>query len=254
MEVHHHAHSHGGSKKWNERFTEFLMLFFAVFLGFMSEAYLEYRTDRHKEHDYLTSLVADLKADTAEMGQKQLVMFDLMNAGNNITKLAYKKQLNELEIDTLYINSITMVTRIVTLNFALGTIDQLKSAGGYRLIRDRHLVELITDYDKGLSTIKTQENALMERWASVHHMQNKLLHLNAFSATGKFGQVIYDKNILNQIAKQTGSKFLKHDQNTFYEYANYVNVAKGYVAFYQNMAKMQNQKAVELIKAIQEDL
>ncbi len=251
MEVH-HPHGHGGPKKLKEHLAEFFMLFFAVFLGFMSEAYLEYRTDRHKEHDYLTSLVADLKADTAEMKQKQNAMFEMMGAGNVIVKLVYKQKLNEKDIDTIYMNSIVAVTRTVPVNFALGTIDQLKSAGGYRLIRDHHLVDLITDYEKGQAAMKTQENAMMERWASLHHIQNKILHLNTFSATGKFGEVIYDKKILNQIAAQTGNKFLTNDKNVFFEYANYVNVAKGYVAFYQIMAKIQNEKAIKLIQAIQE--
>jgi hypothetical protein len=255
MEVHHHAH-HGGhtKKKFKEYISEFFMLFFAVFLGFMSEFYLEYRSERHKEHDYLISLVSDLKSDTAEMAQKQIAMKEQMGAGNSINNLIYKNQLTDQDIDSIYMNSIIMVTRIVTVNFALGTIDQLKSAGGYRLIRDHHIVNLITDYDKGQSTMKTQENALTERWAGVHHMQNKILHLNAFSATGKFGQVIYDKNILNQIQKQTGSKFLTKDKNVFYEFANYVNVSKGYVAFYKNMTNIQNQKAIALINAIEEDL
>ena len=181
-------------------------------------------------------------------------MIENMIAGDKIKELVYKKYFNEQDIDTIYMNSITMVTRIVTINFALGTIDQLKSAGGYRLIRDHHLVELITDYEKGQAAIRTQENALMERWASVHHLQNKLLHLNVFSATGKLGQVIYDKSILDQIAAQTGSKFITNDKKVFYEYANCINVSSGYVAFYQNMSRLQNIKALTLIKVLEEDL
>jgi len=47
-----------------EYFKEFLMLFLAVFAGFLAESYLEYRTERHKEHDFLNSLKKDLVSDT----------------------------------------------------------------------------------------------------------------------------------------------------------------------------------------------
>ena len=64
MEVHHHSHH---PKNWKEYLSEFFMLFLAVFAGFLAESYLDYRTERHKEHDYLVSLVSDLKIDTADI-------------------------------------------------------------------------------------------------------------------------------------------------------------------------------------------
>lgn len=43
------------------------MLFLAVFAGFLAESYLDYRTERHKERDYLVSLVSDLKIYAADI-------------------------------------------------------------------------------------------------------------------------------------------------------------------------------------------
>ena len=75
MEVHHHSHK---PKNWKEYISEFLMLFFAVFAGFLAESYLEYRTDRHKEHDYLVSMISDLKIDTADISRKQVNMQEVV--------------------------------------------------------------------------------------------------------------------------------------------------------------------------------
>ena len=36
MEVHHHPDNHHNSKKWKEYFSEFLMIFLAVTLGFFA--------------------------------------------------------------------------------------------------------------------------------------------------------------------------------------------------------------------------
>lgn len=251
MEVHHHSHH---PQKWKEYLSEFLMLFFAVFLGFMSEFYLEYRAERHKEHDYLVSMIEDLKADTAEIGAKNLAMNELMSAGNKLTQLAYKENWTDADTDSIYLNSILLVTRLVTLNFTTGTIDQLKNAGGFRLIRNSEIVKKINEYEKGKNLIKVQQDGLSEKWYNVHKIQNALLHLNVFTATGKLGQIEYNKSMLDEILRVTGSKFLKKDRMSFYEYSNYINVMKGYVAFYQNMAMIEKQKAIELIQILEKEI
>ncbi len=42
MEVHHHTHPAHGKKTWKAYFWEFLMLFLAVFCGFLAEYQLEH--------------------------------------------------------------------------------------------------------------------------------------------------------------------------------------------------------------------
>jgi hypothetical protein len=147
-----------------------------------------------------------------------------------------------------------MVTRFVNLNFTSGTIDQLKNAGGFRLIQNKSIVDKITDYEKQKTALKNQLDALMERWASVHRVQNSLLHLNVFKPNGQLGGIDYDREMLNQIKALTGSDFLISNRNSFYEYSNYINVSKGYVTFYKMMALTEKQKATELITIIEKEL
>ena len=45
MEV--HAHTHTERKKWTHYFWEFLMLFLAVFCGFLAEYQLEHNIDKN---------------------------------------------------------------------------------------------------------------------------------------------------------------------------------------------------------------
>ncbi len=251
MEVHHHTHH---PKKIKEYIQEFLMLFFAVFLGFMAEYYLEYRAERHKEHDYLVSMLADLKADSYEMKAKEMAMDEAMNSGNKLTEIIYKPKWKQADVDTIYFNSITMVTRFITLNFASGTIEQLRNAGGFRLIQNEAIVKKISDYEYGKMAIRVQQDAMMDRWSRVHQIQNQILHLNVFAALDKLGKVVYKKEELLKIISQTGSPFLTADKNRFYEYSNFVNVSKGYIAFYQILSKMQRQKGEELVKIIEEEL
>ena len=63
MEV--HAHSHTERKKWTHYFWEFLMLFLAVFCGFLAENQREHMVEHQREKQYMNSLITDLKGDTA---------------------------------------------------------------------------------------------------------------------------------------------------------------------------------------------
>src|SRR6187401_98177 len=62
MEV--HAHTHTERKKWTHYFWEFLMLFLAVFCGFLAEYQLEHKIESDRGKQYVYSMYEDLKMDT----------------------------------------------------------------------------------------------------------------------------------------------------------------------------------------------
>ena len=63
MEV--HAHAHTERKKWTHYLWEFLMLFLAVFCGFLAENFREHQVEHQREKQYMQSLITDLTLDTA---------------------------------------------------------------------------------------------------------------------------------------------------------------------------------------------
>ncbi|MEO7923589.1 MAG: hypothetical protein ABIR30_07915 [Chitinophagaceae bacterium] len=150
MEVHAHTHpspSSGHRKKWTHYFWEFLMLFLAVFCGFLAEYQLEHKIEKEKGRQYIRSFYNDLKTDTAEF-----------------TKLIhrYEKKLKALSkrkecFDSLsgnIGNSNSCMDKIIRncLGFpdfvnADQTLQQLKNAGGLRLLRQAD-ADSILDYDK----------------------------------------------------------------------------------------------------------
>src|SRR6476660_4136174 len=65
MEV--HAHSHTARKKWTHYLWEFLMLFLAVFCGFLAENQREHMVEHQREKQYMKSMLFDLNADTAQI-------------------------------------------------------------------------------------------------------------------------------------------------------------------------------------------
>src|SRR5690349_4251134 len=87
MEVHHHAHpstSPGHRKKWTHNFWEFLMLFLAVFCGFLAENKREHIIEHRREKQYIPSMVQDLQTDITNIDsllshfEKKVVQYDTL--------------------------------------------------------------------------------------------------------------------------------------------------------------------------------
>src|SRR6478752_2985373 len=66
MEVHHHTQAHG-KKNWKTYFWEFLMLFLAVFCGFLAENIREHTIEKKRANELAQSMLEDLKKDTAAL-------------------------------------------------------------------------------------------------------------------------------------------------------------------------------------------
>ena len=96
MEVHHHAHTESppagrAGKKWTHYLWEFIMLFLAVFCGFLAENQREHYIEHQREKQYMRSLLEDLQTDTATINRvhgralAQLSFLDsLIELGNHI--------------------------------------------------------------------------------------------------------------------------------------------------------------------------
>src|SRR6185436_19465863 len=69
MEVHHHAHT--SRKKWTHYFWDFLMLFLAVFCGFLAENLREHSVEHKREKRFMQNLLQDLGRDTTHINLQQ---------------------------------------------------------------------------------------------------------------------------------------------------------------------------------------
>ena len=160
MEVHKHPHHVTHKKKWGEYLLEFFMLFLAVFLGFVAENIRENSVERHREKEYMESLVNDIKADTANAGvvirdflHRQpyidtiVTSFGDMLHGNSKIYAQYRKKAYGSFAD---------------FNPSDGTMQQLKNAGGLRLIRNKKVVDSILNYDATIKLVTIESNHLAQ--------------------------------------------------------------------------------------------
>jgi len=152
MEVHAHSHtsdpdSHRGRKKWTYYLWEFLMLFLAVFCGFLAENLREHSVEHQREKKYIQSLHSDLESDInrltdiLQLRNERALMLD------SFSKLLNSKELLEQSNDLYYYNS--FATRGVAFRFTPvdGTTQQLKNAGNLRLVRNSIISDSIISYD-----------------------------------------------------------------------------------------------------------
>jgi len=145
MEVHHHTHPAHGKKNWKAYFWEFLMLFLAVFCGFLAEYQLEHKIEKERAKKYMYDMVENLKYDTIRYNRnlinneaigKQLDSFRA-EISQGVKGMIDGNRLYDLWWKCKNFNSVV---------FNRTAITQLKNSGNFRLITNNVLSSSISDY------------------------------------------------------------------------------------------------------------
>jgi hypothetical protein len=147
MEV--HAHSHTERKKWAHYLWEFLMLFLAVFCGFLAENFREHQVEHQREKEYITSLIKDVELDIVSLRQAADIRKKYINYYDSLVYLL--RNYNDSNLSDIYFYA-RHAGRTTDFKYHDGTIQQLKSGGNLRLIRNKNVADSIIIYDN--ETIK----------------------------------------------------------------------------------------------------
>ncbi|HKC36565.1 MAG TPA: hypothetical protein VKB95_10905 [Chitinophagaceae bacterium] len=150
MEVHAHSHTVPiaiGRKKWTHYLWEFLMLFLAVFCGFLAENIREHQIEHIRENKFMQALLADISEDTTEIMKSISTAVKTKQYEDSVIFYLYNNPpvdflpLHYLVIDFNALQRLKVVFNEVT---AL----QLKNAGNLRLIRKQDIIRKISLYWK----------------------------------------------------------------------------------------------------------
>ena len=138
MEV--HSHTHTPRKKWTHYFWEFLMLFLAVFCGFLAENQREHIVEKKRAKEYARSLVHDLSNDTSQLSNfMKRVPFFVAKYDSFLLLHRNLKSTGQLYYYSSFVNTMTDFTSNVS------TLDQIKNSGSLRYF-DPHLQDKISEY------------------------------------------------------------------------------------------------------------
>lgn len=151
MEVHHHAHT--ARKKWSHYFWEFLMLFLAVFCGFLAEYQLEHTIEHQRAKVYAKGMVENLESDTTEL--KEIIVRGeyAKNYLDSFLTLITEKDFNQIPTGKLYFYGLWGgYLRGFEPNDA--TFQQMKNSGSIRYFKNRKLEQTIGKYDQILRSMR----------------------------------------------------------------------------------------------------
>jgi hypothetical protein len=241
MEVHAHTHTYPDShrdlrKKWTHYFWEFLMLFLAVFCGFMAENQREHMVEHKREKQFIQSFIEDLKSDTAAIRQILVFRNQKMERMDSLMILLDSQQIKGHENDLYYFGR----TLVRTLWFRSNdrTITQLKNSGSLRLIRNEQAADSMMSYQILVETINTnQEDDRIERRAA----DPLLAHM--------FNPFIFDKMVTANGINRPGNNppLRSYDQNIQQDLAYYVHQLKGSNFIIEGRLELLNDKATNII-------
>ena len=228
MEV--HAHSHTARKKWTHYFWEFLMLFLAVFCGFLAENQREHMVEHQREKQYMNSLITDLKGDTSTIRYVISFCITKFHGMDTLAQLLNKDILsNDDEKELYYLNS-QYAANVSFMVFNERTIKQLLNSGNLRLVRKQGTSDsIINYYGQFMDVIKGQEEVYNE-------MSKRLLFSTEeiFDRSASLTKMNADSSFYQDI-RQEKMKLITKDKNVLRKHSQMIITARGMLANYLNM-------------------
>ena len=143
MEVHHHSHT--ARKKWAHYFWEFLMLFLAVFCGFLAEYQLEHKIERDRAKQFLQSMLVDVRTN--------ITILDSLLDQDEIMIANYDSLVNWLLLDSATINRAAFARKMGAVwirNYFVRkeTYDQMKASGALRYVGNIEFQKKLMNYER----------------------------------------------------------------------------------------------------------
>ena len=248
MEV--HAHTHTERKKWSHYIWEFLMLFLAVFCGFLAENFREHQVEKNRSKQYILSLYEDLKSDTTRLNEMLIYDDDKIAALNDMESCydsISKNQLSSQCMTKLILHSRANRSFAITDR----TITQLANAGGFRILSKEDAdsilsyINMFKGYQDFQVTIfqSSQDNVrnTLNELASFKSIKSLLqLPGSSYGTTSSTitpdmvsrGPVLFsnDKILLNKWFNQL-SVYLRITKRQGYQLAELKNKASGLIAY-----------------------
>jgi len=242
MEVHHHAHT--ARKKWTHYFWEFFMLFLAITAGFFVENLREHKVEHQREKQYIRSLIQDVKTDTLNIS-KMIYWFNKIQRGcdtvldnfDDFTK-GFSRHIDQ--------NYFSVIQGFPDFVYTDRTIQQLKNAGGLRLVRNTAAADSIIDYDATVRDILIEETPLRSNFADLNNLTKKIRSYR------KFTEIVKSKT-LKEIEDEKISFWITKDPTLFEQLYNLLYWYREIVSGYSGYLLKLKGKGGRLIDFLQEE-
>jgi hypothetical protein len=164
MEVHKHPHHVTHKKKWSEYLLEFLMLFLAVYLGFLAESYHVHVVNDEIEKRNIESYVSSIQKDSANLvttinrNEDKIKLIDsLSKIPGDFADTAFQKQFFKYAFRLVWF-----------FNFypEESAFLQMQSSGTLRLIKKQNVTDSILNYQSRNTLVKLGQESMTHTYRS----------------------------------------------------------------------------------------
>ena len=192
MDVHHHSHT--SRKKWTHYFWEFLMLFLAVFCGFLAENQREHMVERKREKKYIQNLLQDLVRDTVNYNTTIVLRSQREEQARQLVTLLYSPDRNK-HLHEIYFFARQMPRLNIFFFPATAAMNQLKNSGALRLIKKANIADSIVAYDEATGAFAQRQNTEIDYRNSYREAVGEVFDASVFmsmidSSTHDMNQMI----------------------------------------------------------------
>lgn len=207
METHAHELHKAPGHGIKHYLFEFLMLFLAVFCGFLAENFREHKVEEERGKQYIRSFYEDLKVDTANINA-QIAELTIQDSVLGTLYQCYDSVTQAVPSTNCLKNIIRKSTGFIDFIYTDRTIQQLKYAGGLRLIQNQAIADSITQYDAKVRALlihqQTLEN-LQQNCVNAHNAMIGFLQLRNLKAADNLILLTNDKRELNKYFNEIGT-------------------------------------------------
>ena len=188
MEV--HAHTHTERKKWIHYFWEFLMLFLAVFCGFLAENIREHRVEHLRAKEFAKSLVQDLQNDKSAINVQKKSSEYFIALTDSL--LEHSKKRLEGRNAAEFSFYVRFMYWTVPLSWNRATFEQIKNSGSLRYFKNYQLLEKLMKYDGLVNQIEGEFNNHQTRGNMLLALINKIIDPGYHHDLSKYRLLSFD--------------------------------------------------------------
>jgi len=248
MEV--HAHSHTERKKWTHYLWEFLMLFLAITLGFFVENQREHYVEHGREKEFMTSMLSDLRADTANLSFMHEAFSKVIHHIDSLISLLQDDMGSREKAMKIYQQSVYL-NFFYKWSYTDRTINQLKNSGNFRLIRNKKVSDMIMAYDGNVKNFvgDMQDLYILPQWKTLNETGTDIFKSSVFRRylnAGLNNQVPY-------IQMPTEPYFLSTEKNKIQRLINLCEQYAVAVEWFNINVKSATKMAVKLDSTIRNE-
>jgi len=234
------------NRNLKEYVFDFIMLFLAVTLSFFVENIRDDLADRSTEEKHVSSLLEDLKQDTATFHERAIAIRQVIAMSDSVVLLLNQPQLSTHGLQRLYFLARSIAPLIAPLALNDRTYDEMRNSGALRLVRNEKTADMISRYYFSNHQLAFINQIALDRAQKKIELEARIFKSSIFAT------MVNTKSFA--ISPPAGSPMLNTDDSTaINEYAIMLHYISSVSAFSEKLYNDLEKRTVALISTLQKE-